>query len=107
MILTIYSIYDSAAKAYAQPFFMHNDGLAIRAFQDMVNSQDENNIAKHPDQFTLFKLGTFDDQSGNFTSIDPDSKGNGVEYKNLLEKDEGQAMILEKLSVIETLLEDK
>lgn len=64
MKLAIYSIHDSAANAYTQPFFMHNDGLAIRAFQDNVNSTEDNNIKKHPEQFTLFKLGEYDDNSG-------------------------------------------
>ena len=61
MKLNVYSIHDSAAKAFTQPFFMHNDGLAIRAFQGNVNSKEGNNISDHPDQFTLYKIGEFDD----------------------------------------------
>jgi hypothetical protein len=66
MELNIYSIYDSAAQAFVTPFHIHNDGLAIRAFQDQVNSKEENNISKHPEQFTLFKLGKFDDKKGEY-----------------------------------------
>ena len=43
---------------------MQNDGLAIRAFQGNVNSKEENNIRSHPEQFTLFRMAEFDDQSG-------------------------------------------
>jgi hypothetical protein len=81
MILNTYSIYDSAAKAYIQPFFMHNDGLAIRAFQGNVNSTEENNISKYPDQFTLYKIGTFDDQTATITPEDPISLGNGLTFQ--------------------------
>ena len=70
MKLNVYSIFDSAAKAYTSPFFMHNDGLAIRAFQDNVNAEQENNISKHPDQFTLFKLGEYDDKTGKVTPLE-------------------------------------
>lgn len=70
MELNIYSIYDTAAKAYATPFFMPNDGLAIRAFSDNVNSSDSQ-LSKHPEQFVLFKIGTFEDQHGKLDHYDP------------------------------------
>lgn len=57
----MYSIYDKAAQAYVTPFFMHTKAMAIRAFESNVNAQDENNISKHPEQFSLFELGEFDD----------------------------------------------
>lgn len=83
MELNIYAIYDSAAAAFVQPFMMHNDGLAIRAFQDNVNAKEENNISKHPEQFTLFKLGQFDDKSAKYTLEDsPKSLAIGVELIN-------------------------
>ncbi len=81
MKLQAYSIHDQAAKAFINPFFMHNDGLAIRAFSDNVNSKDDNNIAKHPDQFTLYHLGSFDDEKGALIENDsPRSLGNGITF---------------------------
>lgn len=83
MNVNIYSIFDSAASAFITPFYMHNDGLAIRAFQDNVNAGDDNNIAKHPDQFTLFRLGEYDDKTGKITPEDtPISVALGVELIN-------------------------
>ena len=80
MKLNVYSIFDSAAQAFVQPFFMQQDGLAIRAFQDNVNSKEENNISKHPEQFTLFKLAEFNDQNGMLTPLDtPRALAIGVE----------------------------
>ena len=66
MKLKVYSIFDKAAKAYNTPFFMHNKALALRAFEDNVNSAEENNISKHPEQFSLFCLGEYDDSKGTF-----------------------------------------
>ena len=83
MKLSIYTIHDSAAQAYLAPFFLHNDGLAIRAFQDNVNSTEENNISKHPEQFAMFKIGEMDDQTGVITAPpSPKHITGGLEVKN-------------------------
>ena len=83
MKLNVYSIYDAAASAFAQPFFMHNDGLAIRAFQDNVNTKEDNHISKHPDQFTLFKLAEYEDSTGKFEPLEtPKSMALGIELLN-------------------------
>jgi hypothetical protein len=82
MLVNIYSVFDHAAKAFVKPFFVHNDGLAIRAFQDNVNAQDDNNIAKHPDQFVLYCLGVYDDVTGVINSCDPVRIAMGVELVN-------------------------
>ena len=82
MKLNVYSIFDSAAKAYMSPFFMHNNGLAIRAFSDQVNSEKENQISKHPEQFTLFQIATYDDSTGKLEAVEtPKPLGKGNEYK--------------------------
>lgn len=71
MKLNMYSIYDTAASAYTSPFFMHNDGLAIRAFQDNANTA-ESQINKHPQQFHLYKVAEWDDSNASIKSIEPE-----------------------------------
>jgi hypothetical protein len=79
----MYSIYDAKVKAYNTPFYAINDGEAQRMFADNVNADKANNtIARHPSDFTLFNVGTFDDEKGTVTSEAPKSVGNGVEYLN-------------------------
>ncbi len=80
MQINVYTIYDEAAKAYTTPFFLINDGLAIRAFVDNVNSKDDNNISRHPAQFTLFRIGEFNDQTAELLANNPKSLGNGLEF---------------------------
>ena len=83
MELNVYSIFDQAAEAFTQPFYMHNDGLAIRAFQDNVNATEDNNISKHPEQFALYKLGTFNDSNGFIEALEtPKAIALAIELKN-------------------------
>jgi hypothetical protein len=104
MKMNIYSIYDQAAKAYLNPFFLHNDGLAIRAFQDNVNSTDDNNIAKHPDQFTLFKLASYDDQTGLIEALpSPTHLTGGLEVKNPTPESD----ILKEIKALKGYLKEK
>lgn len=105
MKLNVYSIFDSAAKAYTNPFFMHNDGLAIRAFADNVNSEQENNISKHPDQFTLFRIGEFDDASGEIKTDIVKSLGTGLQYQEKTGLDESQAALI--INLLKELKEEK
>lgn len=65
MKLHIFSIYDSAVGAYMQPFFARSTGDAVRSFQDAVNDP-KTSFNAHSSDYTLFYLGTFDDDSGTF-----------------------------------------
>lgn len=81
MKMVVCSIFDQAAKAYGRPIFVTVVGMAIRAFQDEVNNE-KSPMYKHPDQYVLFEIGTFDDNTGEMTSIVPVSLGNGMQYKD-------------------------
>lgn len=80
MIQKIYLIYDAKAEAYFPPFFLHNEGLAIRTFSQCVNS-GSHPIGKNPEDFTLFEVGDFDDNKGTFKIYDAArSLGLALEY---------------------------
>ena len=64
MKVKIFTVYDSKAEAYMPPFFMQSTGQAMRTFEDTV--RDENHaFAKHPEDYTIFELGTFDDANAS------------------------------------------
>lgn len=65
MKLLVFSIYDSVAKVYSNPFFMPNSGQALRAFGDEVQRSDSV-INKHAADYKLYQIGVFDDNSGEF-----------------------------------------
>lgn len=69
-MMKVFSVYDLKACAYLQPFFSGNAGSAIRAFEDAVEDP-KSPIAKHPSDYQLFELGTWDDNSGALAGILP------------------------------------
>lgn len=96
MKLNVYSIHDAAAGSFLRPMFMHADGQATRAFMDEVNKKDSLMYA-HPDQFTLFRIGEFDDNSGAMTPCHPVSLGNGATYKEMEDNKIDVAVVLKAL----------
>ena len=65
MKLGIYSIYDAQIKAFMRPMYFLTDGQAIRSFGDEVNRKDTE-INKHAKDYSLFRLGEFDDGGAKF-----------------------------------------
>lgn len=78
MKLTIYSIYDTATAAYVKPIFLQSDGQAIRLFTDATVAADSE-IAKHPEDYSLVRLGIWDDQTAKFSLEDKETLITGNE----------------------------
>lgn len=65
MKLTLCTVKDRAADAFGRPMFVRSIGEAIRSFSDEVNRKaDDNQLYNHSDDFDLFELGEFDDNTG-------------------------------------------
>lgn len=68
MKLTLCTVKDRAADAYGRPMFVPSTGIAIRSFADEINRQAEDNqMYNHSDDFDLYELGEFDDNTGLFS----------------------------------------
>lgn len=65
MIINAYSVRDEKAEAFLQPFFMHNDAVAQRAYLSSIRDT-EHEFSKHPEDYTLYRLAEYDDQNGTF-----------------------------------------
>lgn len=64
-VFKLASVYDSASQVFARPFPVIANGQAIRDFTDEVNRvADDNPLYKHPSDYVLYIIGSFDDQSG-------------------------------------------
>lgn len=63
MKLLIFSVFDSKASAFLPVFMMRSNGEAMRMFQDEVN-REGSEFAKHPEDYTLFRVGEFDQLTG-------------------------------------------
>jgi len=79
MILKIFTTFDSKAKAFMAPFFMHEDGMATRIFSQAINDE-KHQFGKAPYDYTLFKIGELDDSTGIIEPHPPETLGNGVEF---------------------------
>lgn len=68
MITLVFSIYDSKAKVYSQPFHSVNVATACRSMAALVNDR-ESQVARTPEDFTLFQVATFDDVVGVYVPL--------------------------------------
>lgn len=70
----MFSVYDSAAKRYLQPFFAETQEVAIRMFRAIVNKADHQ-FNRFPEDYTLFYVGVFDGETGMVQPCTPHSLG--------------------------------
>lgn len=70
MILRAYSLLDVKALQYNPPFFQTTDAVAIRALRDLVNDLNTT-VGRHPSDFKLYCIGTYDDATGHFEPLQP------------------------------------
>lgn len=70
MKLNVVAIRDRALDAFMQPWYSPAVGAAIRAFVDEVN-RDGSPPNLHPEDYDLYLLGQFDEQSGTFIQEGP------------------------------------
>lgn len=65
MKLQMFTVFDVKSDFYHNPFLARTKGEAIRMFSDTVQD-DQSLFSKHPADFTLFHVGTFDNQTCEF-----------------------------------------
>lgn len=72
MKFTVCAVRDRASGAFARPMFVPAVGSAIRGFSDEINRKGdaENPLNSHPEDFDLFELGTWDDNTGRFDGLE-------------------------------------
>ena len=66
MLLQVMSVRDAKTTVFSQPMFFVTKGVAIRSFHDEVN-RIGSDIQKHAEDYSMWFLGVFDDQSSCFT----------------------------------------
>lgn len=80
MAKVICAVYDSKAETYGMPLFFRTVGEAIRSFADECN-RDGSLVAAHPADFTLMRIGTYDEETGELIQeASYANLANGVEY---------------------------
>jgi len=65
-------IRDVKVEAYMQPFTAQSIGIAERSFQDAMNNPNKDtDISKHPEDFELYCIGTYDDAMAKVEGHEP------------------------------------
>lgn len=62
---SIVALKDTAARVFGIPFVVQATAQAVRSLRDEVNSStSESDVRKHPSDFELYEVATFDDETG-------------------------------------------
>ncbi len=67
MKVQCYAIFDTCSGIYEKPFFHTADDAVRREFQDVATAADHA-ISRHPEHYSVWRLATFDNQTGKITN---------------------------------------
>lgn len=65
--MRMFTIYDSKAEAYHQPFYSRTEAEAVRSCSQAVQ-EEGHQFNLHAEDFVLFEIGNFDEQTGELTT---------------------------------------
>lgn len=68
MKLLAYSVYDEKSECFGHPFFVSAIGIATRYLVEWTRNPDSM-MAKHPEDFTLYQVGTWNDSEAKMESL--------------------------------------
>lgn len=81
----ICGIHDTCSDSWLSPMFWQTRRQAVRAFKDVIADKNTE-FARHPEDYNLFSLGTFDEQSGAVVGAEPVLVCSGVSLLSELEE---------------------
>lgn len=79
MILKIYTVRDSKAGSYLQPFCAQNVGVAVRMVTATARDP-ESMFNQFPGDYDLYEVGEFDQQIGRVSESKPEYIGKVVDF---------------------------
>lgn len=79
-IVALYTVKDTKAESCVAPFAFRNDAEAIRAFGDSV-SKGDTPLSTHAEDFFLYRVGTFNQVSGQILSEEHKCLASALDFK--------------------------
>ncbi len=76
----LFTVYDSAAGLYLDPFVAPSIEFAIREFRNIVNKEGHQ-FNLYPEDYTLFHIGKFHPEGGKITPLYLTSLGVAITFK--------------------------
>jgi len=74
MIVNVFALFDTKAQYFTAPWFYPHAGQAIRACIDL-GSDLNTTVGRHPADFHLYQIATYDDQTAALAAHAPVSLG--------------------------------
>jgi len=75
----LFTVYDSAAGLYLDPFVAPSIEFALREFRSIIN-QEGHQFNKFPEDYTLFHIGEFNPNNALLEGIGPTSLGVAITF---------------------------
>lgn len=75
MRMELFAIFDSASAAYLPPFVAATTAMVVRQIRDHASRDATHDFVRHGDQFVLFRLGEWDNETALLTPCAPTSLG--------------------------------
>lgn len=79
-MMQMFTVYDSAAERFLDPFHAPTPQYAIRVFQSAANEVGHQ-FEKFPADYTLFHIGSFNPETGELQPETPRSLGTALMYQ--------------------------
>lgn len=72
MKMQVIATRDIVANVYGPPMYVIHVGQSIRGFGDECQRKEKGNVlGEHPEDFELWHLGEWDDETAEFTPMEP------------------------------------
>lgn len=70
MRCAIVTVRDKKTGLYGKPSFVEHTAEVVREW-DVIRKDPNTKIGKHPEDFDLFQVATFNDETGEVTQLNP------------------------------------
>lgn len=79
MIDQLFAVFDVKMRLFMAPFVGRNVDSALRQFSDMCNNPN-GLMVRHPEDYVLYEIGTFDVEKGVVSAIVPHAVGKALDF---------------------------
>lgn len=78
MKFNFYAVRDNTAEYFNKPFLMETDAVAVRGFLEAIRDPAAGNLHKYPEQFALFQVGSWNEETCEIVGVPPKHLCTGV-----------------------------
>lgn len=76
----IFAVLDTKSTIFSNPFVSINSAVALRDFR-CASADSNSDIFRNPEDYALYRIGTYDDTLGIVTPITPENLGLAIQFK--------------------------